>query len=255
MLQSTYGLQAGDAIALHLPNTPEILLFHLAAWMIGCITVPLDLKRDDLERKKYKVAITKTKLLVSSSEDSEELEPLKMQLPVLQWLVFDQKIGLQSVLSTMPISTKGLTTQNLDATALVLFTSGTTALPKGVQLSVRNLLLNADGINRWLHITEEDRFHLVLPLHHINSTTFSLATLMAGGTLILSLTYSKSNFWRVMAEAGCTMSSIVPTICFDLLSEGHSFATLCDRLSQLVESDWLGTGSPTDVLQFVKNIH
>ena len=58
-LKHEYNLKQGDAVALNLSNTPDILLFHAACWSIGCIMVPLDTKRDDEDRKLYKLQETK----------------------------------------------------------------------------------------------------------------------------------------------------------------------------------------------------
>jgi long-chain acyl-CoA synthetase len=249
-LRTEHSLNKGDAVALHLENTPEILLFHLACWLIGCITVPLDLKRDDSDRKAYKLRLTACKAVVvdeavSAAESalfgrvSGGLKIIPMSASIRQKIAKGKKLADQSI------------SEDPNNICLILFTSGTTNLPKGVQLSVANLLLNADGIRDWLKITENDRFHIVLPLHHINSTTMSLATLLAGGTIILSPRYSKSNFWRIMAEHHCTLSSIVPTICFDMLTETEAFKQYQPNLKQ-VSRIQIGSApvQPTDVTKF-----
>ncbi len=251
LLQHQHGLQVGDSVGLHLENAPEILIFHLACWLIGCQTVPLDLKRDDDERKQYKLELTDCNLVVISDTEAgrQEIDSLTQLMPDLKLLPMSAEMRQQLVSETKQEANYQ---EDPHHTGLILFTSGTTNLPKGVQLSVANLLLNAEGIKEWLEITEEDRFHIVLPLHHINSTTMSLATLLAGGTIILSSRYSKSNFWRVMAEQRCTLSSIVPTICFDMLSEGENFAKYQDQLSQVTRIQ-IGSApvTSTDAVKFV----
>lgn len=254
MLKTTYHFQPGDAIALNLHNTPEILYFHLAAWISGFITVPLDLKRDDLDRKIYKLQTTHCTLLVSVEDDESknDLLQFKKNLPSLQILSFAPKQGIVSKLPQDALEEKYVL-KDSNRTSFILFTSGTTALPKGVQLSTANILYNADGINEWMGITENDVFHIVLPLHHINSTTFSLSTLLAGGSIVLVSRYSKSKFWEVMAKYHCTMTSIVPTICFDQLTEQASFQKHAENLKQ-VRRIQIGSApvQPTDCLQFTK---
>src|SRR3990172_8220962 len=80
--KTEHKLKKGDAVALHLENSPEILLFHLACWLIGCITVPLDVKRDDTERKKYKTELTGCKLVVVG--EGEEVQLGIETLPMLK---------------------------------------------------------------------------------------------------------------------------------------------------------------------------
>jgi hypothetical protein len=98
-----------------------------------------------------------------------------------------------------------------------LYTSGTTAFPKGVSLSLRAIMANAQGIAQWQHLSHTDRFGIVLPLHHINSTTMSFATLLVGGTIVLYSRYSASQFWQIASQHKVTVTSIVPTILHDLL--------------------------------------
>jgi acyl-coenzyme A synthetase/AMP-(fatty) acid ligase len=114
-----------------------------------------------------------------------------------------------------------------------------------------NIFLNAQGISDWLKITEGDVFHVVLPLHHINSTTFCVSVLLAGGSLVLSSRYSKSKFWQIMANFGCTLTSIVPTICFDLLSEHDSFVKNQAKISPSLRIQ-IGSApvQPSDALKF-----
>ena len=52
----------------------------------------------------------------------------------------------------------------------------------------------------WLRFNERDRWQVVLPLHHINSTTFVNTTLSVGGTVVLVEKYSKSRFWEIAAK-------------------------------------------------------
>ena len=110
--------------------------------------------------------------------------------------------------------------------ALVLFTSGTTGHPKGAKLSLLNLIINADGIREWLHITADDIFLVNLPLHHINSTTFCLSTLLAGGTIAVPPNYSNSHFWQQMARTKATITSIVQSILFDQLGREKEYAAV-----------------------------
>lgn len=250
-LQEKYHIQSGDAIALHMENTPEILFFHIACWLHGVITVPLDLKRDDLERKIYKITETNCKLIVCK-EQTEEV--IHMVNNVSNLKCFQVSLDMCNELLQRPVETSK--EEQIHNTSLILFTSGTTALPKGVELSLSNILLNADGISHWLKITNEDRFHIVLPLHHINSTTMSFATLLSGGTIILSSRYSKSQFWKLMAEYQATLCSIVPTICYDLLSEQSSFETYHKQISRNLRIQ-IGSApvQPVDVEKFYRMTH
>lgn len=213
---STMGINRGDRFAILMQNTPEVLILELAGAMIGAATVPLDIKRDTQERKLFKLKDTRAKALFIKYEK----EPPTSKLPDLiiqSWKTFADFITLLP--SSTPIEK---TAPALEDSYVILYTSGTTALPKGVMLSTRSCLLNAMGIVAWQQFTGDDVFNIILPLHHINSTEFCLAILLVGGTIVINSRYSTSKFWHIIHTYNVTSTSIVPTILHDLLTDRNN---------------------------------
>ena len=200
-------LKAGDVVCLAMHNRAELLLVNWAAWSLGIITAPLDVRRDTEEQHLYKTGLTKPKLLIGDAKFSGLMKD------------FADVESLASLPAPKPVEWK----KGSEHLALILFTSGTTSNPKGAKLSLKNLLTNAEGIREWFSITEKDRFLVLLPLHHINSTSFTLATLLAGGSIAIPPGYSSSKFWSQLANTQSTFTSVVPTICFDQLSQKAAF--------------------------------
>ena len=210
------GLQKGDRIALAFRNSPTLLIWSWAAWASGIVTVPMDTKRDTPELYEYKINLNKAKVLIlERGIQAEKLPGVRIKVHTN----FEHKSDLstQVRLVWMP---------EVSHQALVLFTSGTTGYPKGAMLSLENLMVNADGIKHWLRFTSDDVFLVNLPLHHINSTTFCLSTLLAGGTIAIPPNYSNSHFWQQMAMTGATITSVVQSIVFDQLHREEEFKAL-----------------------------
>ncbi len=69
--------------------------------------------------------------------------------------------------------------------AMILYTSGTTGLPKGVMLSHRNLASNALSIITYLGLTPDDRVMAVLPFYYSYGTSLLTTHVIAGGSLVL----------------------------------------------------------------------
>ncbi len=206
------GLEKGDKVALAFKNSAELLVVSLAAWSAGIVTVPLDTKRDTIEQYQYKIELNKAKLLLVQPDILAALDTKQLQSVRIE--AFSKLPTAAGSISWMP---------SLAHLALILFTSGTTGHPKGAQLSLENLIVNADGIREWLQFTADDTFLVNLPLHHINSTTFCLSTLLSGGTIAIVPTYSNSHFWQQVAATGATVTSIVQSILFDQLRREKEF--------------------------------
>ena len=232
-------LSSGDTVAVLMENKPELLVINWAAWASGLKTVPLDIKRDTPERKRYKLELSGSRVLFVRSDqiNGDQLSRIGAELQDLRIEKFCSDRGffdfIETGMNNIDDEKIESSKTDIDADCLIMFTSGSTAMPKGVRLTLRSMWANAAQIMDWLHLSNNDRFHILLPLHHINSTTFSLATILSGGTIILSPRYSKSRFWRTMAEHQATLASIVPTIAYDLLSEGDSFITHRENLKQV----------------------
>src|SRR3989344_4537768 len=196
------GLNSGDSFAVALRNSSELLLLSWAAWSVGIISVPLDMKRDTLSEHIYKIDLAAAKVLITKDQELED--------DVKKSISGKLKIVTLASLDSNPRVSDKIWEEGLGHKALILFTSGTTSHPKGVQLTLENLVINADGIKNWLKIKSTDRFIVSLPLHHINSTTFCLSTLLAGGSIAIFSNYSNSRFWERMAISVATFTSIVP---------------------------------------------
>ncbi len=97
--------------------------------------------------------------------------------------------------------------------ALLLYTSGSTGLPKGAILSHRAVCAGGANVVEGHQLSADDRALCVLPVYHINGAMVTvMAPLVSGGSVVMPERFSASAFWSLVAEHGCTWASIVPTI-------------------------------------------
>ncbi len=109
-----------------------------------------------------------------------------------------------------------------DDIALLLYTSGSTGLPKGAMLSHRAVTSGGCNVTEGHQLKADDRALCVLPVYHINGAMVTvMAPLYSGGSVVMPRRFSATDYWRLVAENHCTWSSIVPTIIKYLLDRAE----------------------------------
>jgi len=115
-------------------------------------------------------------------------------------------------------------------TALVLFTSGTTGDPKGVRLTMSNLLASATASAFRLGLSSDDRWLCCLPMYHMGGLAPAVRSLLYGTTAVIQREFDPTDTAALLEDAGITGVSLVPTM-----------------LSRLLETGW----EPASTLRFV----
>jgi long-chain acyl-CoA synthetase len=106
-----------------------------------------------------------------------------------------------------------------DAIASLLYTSGTTADPKGVMLTHANLLGEAEAVFAWAQIAPDDAILGVLPLFHVLSQMANLLLpLVAGAKAVFLSTLNTTELLKALQERDITAFAVVPQF-FNLIHE------------------------------------
>ncbi|MDR0555116.1 MAG: AMP-binding protein [Treponema sp.] len=178
------GLVKGDRVALWSENRPEWIAVWLGAVIAGGIIVPIDFLLTDNECSNI-LKFTKVKAFFYSARKYEYVSSLPSQGISVDILSCVSSEGTPD----FELFGRGAEAQSLPPVssiaeadpASIVFTSGTTGLAKGVMLSHKGIIANANAAVKMLRPSIDDVFINVLPLHHTYPTTCSFISPLSMG--------------------------------------------------------------------------
>jgi acyl-CoA synthetase (AMP-forming)/AMP-acid ligase II len=209
------GIAAGDTVSLVMPNGLGSLQLLLGAMHAGVCVNPVNLLAQP-EQMRHVLGHSDCKLVCAAPEWEARVRALLSGLDrhVALQVVNPDRLDLATAAEPMPASPP----PDPSALALLMYTSGTTGLPKGVMLTQANLAANAEAIGIEHGLSPADRVLAVLPLYHINAFAVTmLAPLAHGGSLAMVPRFSVARFWEQAAATECTWLNLVPTMISYLL--------------------------------------
>jgi acyl-CoA synthetase (AMP-forming)/AMP-acid ligase II len=119
-----------------------------------------------------------------------------------------------------PVQPESLRVPTKDSIGLLMYTSGTTGVPKGVLLSHSNLIAAGTNVSVAHDLTDQDTGLCVLPIYHINGLCVTvMGTLVSSGGLVMPRRFSARHFWAQMHQFSCSWFSAVPTLFAYLLND------------------------------------
>jgi len=193
------GLLSGDCFALCFgANHCFDLAFRMAAVMTGTIPVTVNWQADTAGRICYKIERTGSRLILYDGFFQKDyLEMIDSRFPGLK------KLSVENTKRFQELNQKNFFHDTDPETArIIVFTSGTTAAPKGVRLPYRAYKTNRAAFEQFLGIGPENTLALlaVNPMHHSNSTAITDWAMRRPNThLHLIERYSKQ-YWRILSD-------------------------------------------------------
>jgi malonyl-CoA/methylmalonyl-CoA synthetase len=181
-------------------------------WRAGGIAVPLCISYP-FPSLQYVVEDTGAKSIVYGPEYAEILAP------------FRTAKGLRMIeISDIPESAVAdLPEVGLDRSAMILYTSGTTSLPKGVLTTHANIQSQVSTLVKAWEWTEKDHTLCLLPLHHVHGIINVVScALWSGATVQFLHPFDAARVFQIFLEGKVNVFMAVPTIYFKLISHYES---------------------------------
>ncbi len=237
------GVQAGDRIALMLPNVPSFPVIYYGTLRVGAIVVPMNplFKRREIEYYLGDSGATTIFAMPGDEVDAAAQAAGATVVPV-------GPDGLGELLADVEPHEDIADREDAD-TAVILYTSGTTGHPKGAELTHHNLDSNQRSTaETLLHLDTNDVVMGCLPLFHVFGMTCGMNAAFANGsTLTLIPRFDPAKALEVIERDKVTVFEGVPTMYGAMLAAAEKAETTPD-LSSLRTAISGGSSMPVEVL-------
>ncbi len=213
------GVKKGSHVAISGKNSPEWAVTYLATLFTGAVIVPIDygLPNEEIEM------LLKTAKPVLFFVDSEKYDYFygksKSENYIGKLYSFSKKHDDLYVYNLKANGEHELEKAGENDTAAILFTSGTTGVPKGVMLSHQNLVADCYIAQTNLNIYHTDVFYALLPLHHsYTMLAVFIEALSVGAELVFGKSLAVSKMLKELKDGKITMLLGVPLLFNKLLA-------------------------------------
>jgi long-chain acyl-CoA synthetase len=210
------GIKPGDHVGLCSPNSGDWLAFYFGVLKVGAVAVAFSsvIKKDEAE---LLVGHARPNVLFTFDDKLDDLRGLRGPGGVETIISPGGDLPFQQLLEKGSGSFKALDRERSD-TAVILYTGGTTGIPKGVMLSHENINAAIHTVVFNERSTPEDRALCFLPFNHVFGQMHIMnATILSAGCLEVMPVFDMEKVLDLMAAGRVTKLYAVPTIYVRLL--------------------------------------
>ena len=232
------GLTRGDHVGVMSVNSVEYVIIYYACAKIGVTFVPLNYraKREELT---YMINTVEAKLIFVSDRYQDLVSAIKDDCPTVQNFValeHDVPLGQQHYRDLLASGSEDFLWAEVDDkdATVIIYTSGTTAMPKGVQVTYQDLTVY---VTNTMSPADPEMPHektlLSVPLFHIAGATTMVSSVWGGRTLVILPQFSPAAWIDAVDTHGITHSMVVPTMLKRTMEDDHFSAFKGDTLQLL----------------------
>jgi long-chain acyl-CoA synthetase len=231
-----HGLTRGDRLAIMLPNSCELAVLYFASFYLGATIVPINpnLSASDV---RFIVSSCHPRLVVTSPQ---LLERVAVGAGSVECVTVGSGEGAQS--AQINISDLGdpgnfvpLQQASDEDLLVIVYTSGTTARPKGLAHKTARMFRNACALAAKQGIDSSSRFYLTLSMAYMGGFyNLLLLPFLHGSSVVVDHVFdarSSLTFWERASRYGCNTLWLAPTVMSILMKmdRGHTGEDFCRR--------------------------
>ena len=215
------GVKKGDRVCILSPNSHYFLESYYGVTQIGAILVPLNYRLVAADHE-YIINHAGVKVVLVDYEYTQVVDGIREHLKTVEhfivadprtpaqtprgWTDWDTLVGGQPATATPHVE------QDENDVTSINYTSGTTARPKGVMLTHRNVYINAYNFIAHLRVSHNDVELWTLPMFHANGWGGPFAVTAMGGTHVVLRAVVGEDIYRLIQDEGVTFACMAPAV-------------------------------------------
>jgi len=209
------GVGPGDRVALLLGNDAPFVVLTYAVARLGAILVPLSL-RDQTPGLRHALVQSGAKILICEPEAAEVVPPMEETPALVRRFALGKVEGFcnyHRLLGADPEAAPPPAKVDEEAVATILYTSGTTGVPKGAMLTHLGVVHSATAFASFMDSRPGDREGVIAPLSHVTGLVGGVhKAVRAQATLLVMREFKASAFLRLAAAERLTHCAMVPAM-------------------------------------------
>jgi long-chain acyl-CoA synthetase len=202
------GVKKGDKVAVTGKNSPEWAVAYMGILFADATVVPIDyqLKNEEIDNL-LKASDSRILFVDEEKHDRYAAEPGSLEA------VFSLKKGLGTYVYDLTSTPPGSSKNTEEDLAAILFTSGTTGVPKGVMLTHKNFVSDCYLAQSNLQLYPTDVFYALLPIHHsYTMLAVFIEAMSVGAEIVFGKKMVTKAILKDLKEAKITMFLGVPIL-------------------------------------------
>ncbi|GMA41024.1 class I adenylate-forming enzyme family protein [Mobilicoccus caccae] len=236
------GIERGDRVLLIAPSVPEFLAAYYGAHALGAVVITMNTMAAPPEIA-YVLQDSGARLVIAWHAAVPNATTAARDLGIDVWPLPD---GAAPPEAGEPVEAP--VDAGRDATAILLYTSGTTGRPKGVELTQANLIDTAQIFAAQLGVSADERFGTALPLFHVFGQCVCLnAVMAAGASMTLLSPFDPVAMVELVRDHQLNVLSGVPTMWIAMLHVPGDYGPVDVASLRLAASG--GASLPVEVIR------